>query len=261
MKWERGMLRKLVWGALLASWCLSGQAYKLPDDCYDNSGIDLTCGFINIIPVNDGTYNIYGLGITQPEPFIYHTKPADLQDTSSSNCLGPILYSFDFSYIKNKFPTETVFFRKDTNELSQTYTNLKATDGGYLCASKKLLIAELNNNEDSDALIIQPVFKTQSKIWINIPVPKDMNTTFPGIPEAKFSKNGWLYLPIKISGDDPNHIIIEKTETIPIDYSIFDQKMDKPTCYTIPTDHKMRLCTPEEAAIRSPALTQFLEQR
>ena len=48
------------------------------------------------------------------------------------------------------------------------------------------------------------------------------------------------------------------TETIPIDYSLFEKPVKKPTCYLMPENHKLRPCTTEEAKLRTPALKVFL---
>jgi len=53
----------------------------------------------------------------------------------------------------------------------------------------------------------------------------------------------------------------DKTEIIPIDYSIFEKPVTQPTCYAMPEDHILRPCTPEEAKLRTPALKVFLGEK
>ena len=119
-----------------------------------------------------------------------------------------------------------------------------------------------NDPNNTQYIILQPIFTSQSKVWILI--ERDFRTTFPNADQnhpSKFLKTDELFL---VTSEDAQFVkselepVVTKSEILPIDYSIFETQVTQPTCYTIPEDHKLRLCTADEAKLRTPALKVFL---
>ena len=94
-------------------------------------------------------------------------------------------------------------------------------------------------------------------------IERDFGTPFPGLTgaESKFLPNGNLFLVTSAEGDPQIGFTPFQPETISIDYSIFEKFIDKPTCYTILEDHKLRSCTAEETKLRTQALKVFLGEK
>jgi len=147
-----------------------------------------------------------------------------------------------------------------TREVSPSYA------GGSYCyppAPYDNYILTADNPSDVRYIILQPIFTSQRKVWILI--QRDFDIPFPGLfpgVDSKFTSENNLYLveTVKII-NNPRNPVANKTETIPIDYSIFEKSVPTPTCYTIPDNHKLRLCTAAEAQLRTPALKVFLEEK
>ena len=248
------MVKYLI-SIILFIFCQIAYGYQLPSYYYNKQGeIDTNPRPFDVEEQSDQTYKIY-LKTNNERIYIYHTQPADLLGMGFNSCDSDVLSSLTFDYVNNKFPYTTVFFSKKTQEASAEF-NLTH----YRCAPHAPVIAALNGGRQMSALIIQPVFKSQPKVWIV--VPRHFTIEFPGFAgtNSNFLENGDLYLVVTWKPDAkyPLNALADKTETLKIDYSIFNQPVDKPTCYAIPPDHKMRPCNEDEMKIRSPALSAFL---
>lgn len=210
---------------------------------------------------SDSTYDVY---INEPDQkiqrtWIYHTKPCDINSMDGAY-LNKIVIGTVFFYTDEKnYPDEFIFFNKKTKEVYQVYPYF---DTIYPEQADIMATTESHNlvNPIPRYIILSPIFKSQPKVWIII--QRNFKTSFPGVIEAdsNFLPNGDLHLVIT-SQYDPryyNTLMADKTETIHIDYAVFQKSVHKPTCYALPEDHKLRLCTEAEAKIRSLALTVFL---
>ena len=148
-----------------------------------------------------------------------------------------------------------VYQNAQTNEISKPYA-----DQAYVYSHQhENIFVSANDPNYVKYIVIQPIFKSSPKVWILI--QRDFDIPFPGLSsaESKFTSENNLYLvkTVKII-DDPRAPVADKTEKIPIDYSIFEKLVTNSTCYAMPENHKLRLCTAKEAKLRTPALKVFL---
>jgi hypothetical protein len=247
------MMRKGLVLLLLCFLFHISYAYKLPN--YYNPKEDPLTFEVQ----KDDTYQVYLNYPSLPHTLIYHTQPVDLERLNFGICNSShYCKAFYFYYVNNR--SEIVFLNNKGAEASNPYSDMF-----YIFQDKYNILASPNDNNNLDFIIVQPVFKSQPKVWILI--LREFKTIFIGYPASpktstEFLENGNLYLVDSVEMDPD----IEKmgvmhptaTENILIDYSIFEKTVKKPTCYMIPESHKMRPCTPEEAKLRTPALRVFL---
>ena len=208
----------------------------------------------------DGTYNVY-LEIPSkhiPKIWIYHSKPAAFYGAGDVY-INSILIGAVFSYKDDKkYPQEIVYLNVNDHEVSTLYSD---TADDKLYPKNHPLMLTPNYYNDVRYLILQPIFPNQPKVWILI--KRDYSTPFPGLTgaESKFLSNGDLFLVTSADGDPQIGFTPFQPETISIDYSFFEKSVNKPTCYSLLEDHKLRPCTATEAKLRTPALKVFLGEK
>ena len=188
--------------------------------------------------------------------WIYRTEPCDFSSYDVSYVNSKTIENIFFYTDKIKYSTEAVYFDVHSYEVSQTYPYFDT-----IYAEQIAIMATVDDPSDVHYVILQPIFKNQSKVWILI--KRDYSNPFPGLTgaESKFLKNGNLFLVTSADGDPQIGFTPFQPEIIPIDYSIFAKSVNKPTCYVMPEDHKLRLCNQEEAKLRTPALKVFLGEK
>ncbi len=150
-----------------------------------------------------------------------------------------------------------VFKNNKTKETSPSYPA-----GSYLYpTSPEDIMLTANDPNNNQYIILQPIFASQPKVWLLI--KRDFETPFPGLTDAesKFLPNGNLFLVTSASGDPQTGFKPFDPEVIPIDYSIFEKSVNKPICYSIHEEHKLRPCTTAEAKLRTPSLKVFLGEK
>ena len=207
---------------------------------------------------SDDTYNVF-LNIPEQDvkkTFIYHTEPADLSSFDVSYVNKRVIQS-SFFYKNNQFPTQTIYADIKSHEISSPYPYQST-----IYSKKYNLMVTANDPNNTQYIILQPIFTSQSKVWILI--ERDFRTTFPNADQnypSTFFKAGELFL---VTSEDAQFVkselepVVTKSEIIPIDYSIFEKQVSQPTCYAMPEDHKLRLCTADEEKLRTSALKVFL---
>lgn len=145
----------------------------------------------------------------------------------------------------NNFPDrDFVYFNMKTNEMSPLYVE------SVIFNDPKLLVLEPDVNKMRPdytpvAVILHPIFKSQPNV--RMVIARD----FGGFPSlggtTKFEDNGDLFLVIAMVGSQQD--VIE--DIIPIHYSKFQQKTDKPICWAIPSEHTFRPCNATERAFKT----------
>ena len=244
-------MKKKSWIGLIAFFCMMNSfAFQLPSNFDAKTETDF-----NVSKNIDGTYKVYLK--SYPIIELYKTKQYDLEEFSRTLCLGNDnmtggFFSYRLPGIGN-FKYETVFLNKKTKDVSPVYSGIE-----FLCPPQHEIMADADLSNKTSPVFLHPIFPSQPKSWIMI--ARHFQVEFPGLNGAlsTFKENGNLLLVIAAEGDPQSGFTPAKTETIPIDYSLFEKPVNKPTCYTMPEDHKLRLCTKEEAKLRSPALKVFL---
>lgn len=252
-------MKKTVFFISLFFYTTAAFSYQLPDYITKDLKVKLQ---------KNDTYDVYYVASEKPV-FLYHTQPADLQmidfNPSCNAIHAPPFRSANFLYKDfKKHPQEMVFISKKTSEPSSVYPYI-----AYKCPNNYNIIANVNYSNAPQFVVIQPIFKSQPKVWVII--PRNFKNIFPGNAfesdqNSHFLSNGDLYLALSVEmdpGTDDRGMKYatfhsETIETIPIDYSLFEKPVKKPTCYFMLENHKLRLCTAKEAKLRSPALSVFL---
>jgi hypothetical protein len=244
-------------GILFILFCfIDSVAFELPSNYSSNSEKDFT-----VIKQQDGTYNFYLKDF--PKILLYKSRLYDLNIFSETICgKGSInvtggVFAYEVNDTIKFSATDAVFLNKKNQEISAVYSGFGS---GFVCSPNHEIMADADKPNEPKVIFLHPIFRSQIKVWIII--PRDYGNVFPGLSEAfsEFKKNGDLYLVVSSDLDpkDFHLLVATKTETIPIDYSLFEKPVSKPTCYAMPENHKLRPCTKEETKLRSPALKVFL---
>ena len=236
---------------------LFASPYSLPQD-YDPKTSDL-----QFSERSDGTYDVY-LEIPSkhiPKAWIYHSRMMTFFGVGSEY-INSILVGNIFSYeIPSKISTEMIYDVVYLNLRDLAVSPVYPDNQNTLYPQNYSLLISPNNLYSAQYLILQPIFVSQPKVWILIK-RDSMARLFPGLvnDESYFTNDGSLSLvrTEKRSEQDARFFEAVKREIIPINYSIFEKSVTKPTCYSLPEDHKLRPCTTTEAKLRTPALKVFL---
>jgi hypothetical protein len=229
-------------------------SYSLPQD-YQSAK------WISFKPNSQNTYDV-SVNFNHRWINIYITEKGDLSDFELEAC-SQQLWMIEFSYAQSSYLPTAVFYNKNDNHFSLPYPNSQDQDS-YLCPENKNFFISADDANALHFLILQPVFKNQPKVWILVKRNFNISFLLPTEPDTHFLDNGNLFLvehvKTAVIGNMPEPVP-DKTETIPIDYSIFEKPVTQPTCYAMPEDHILRPCTPEEAKLRTPALKVFLGEK
>jgi hypothetical protein len=188
--------------------------------------------------------------------FIYRTEPADTDEISVSGCSysihGDPLSVVSIYYTNDKFPAVSIFYDEKTRIISTVYPALN-----YGCDTNLGVIYQQDDDNQTKTMIIQPIFKSQPKIWFVVTRKNNIIFTNNGHAYTNVTdKQLSLYTAAKVSDRNTwNH------EEIMLKASLLTENIKQQTCYAIPEDQKLRPCTPEETKLRTPALKVFLGEK
>jgi hypothetical protein len=250
LRW-RIMKKKLLINITALLYITNSFGFQLPEN-YNAK----TEKFFNISNNNNGTYNFTFKKYPQ---FLYQTREQDLDAFALLHCNDdPNLLGASFAYISSKTKLhfyDNVFFNTKTNEVSYTYTDINS-----ICSPQHEIMADADNQYAPHVIFFHPIFKSQPKTWIIVPRKFNEWAKFSNVDDSQptFLENGNFRLVIEAEPETAQEMKPTKVETIPIDYSIFEKPVNKPTCYAMPENYKLRPCTFAEAKLRSPALKAFL---
>jgi hypothetical protein len=230
-------------------------AFNLPTS-YDSK----TQTDFNISKNTNGTYNFYLKSF--PDILLYQTPSYDLHGFSETICGkgNQNITGGVFNYATKKEGNlifDTVFLNKKTKEISAVYPGVGSN---FKCPSEHEIMADADNQYAPHVIFFHPIFKSQPKTWIIVPRKFNEWARFSNVDDSQptFLENGNFRLVIEAEPETAQEMKPTKVETIPIDYSIFEKPVNKPTCYAMPENYKLRPCTFAEAKLRSPALKAFL---
>ena len=224
----------------------NAQAYELPsDDEYTHASFES-------IKQQDGTYKIYLNMPHLPNDFVYHTKPADIIEIGVNGCSmstnGAPLIMVSIFY-KEKYPPASIFYDEKTRIISAEYPGVN-----YSCDSALGVIYAADDDNKSNALVVQPIFENQPKVWLLVQRKDDIIFAYSDHSYTNITNKVLaLYTASDIFNKNTWH-----NENIVINDSIFKKLVSHPTCYVMPEDHELRLCSADEAKLRTPALKTFL---